>query len=84
MPWIGAEDGGPGREAACFTLLEDVVAPRDKVQSLLSDELTIINVGLEGFATDLTNEGAGVIHLDWTPPAGGDVKLADLLSKLGG
>ena len=56
----------------------------DKVQSLLTDELTIVNVGLEGFATDLTQQGATVVHLDWVPPAGGDVRLADLLSKLGG
>lgn len=60
------------------------MASHDKVQSLLTAELTIINVGLEGFADDLTSEGATVIQLDWAPPARGDAKLADLLSKLGG
>ena len=60
------------------------MASRDKVQPLLSAELTVINVGLEGFAEDLAAEGVPVIRLDWAPPAGGDVKLADILSKLGG
>lgn len=60
------------------------MAPQDKIQPLLTNELTIINVGLEGFAEDLAAEGATVIHLDWAPPAGGNVRLAELLSKLGG
>ena len=60
------------------------MAPRDKIQPLLTNELTIINVGLEGFAEDMAAEGAAVIHLDWAPPAGGNVRLAELLSKLGG
>jgi hypothetical protein len=64
--------------------LEEPVAPRDKIQPLLTNELTIINVGLEGFAEDMAAEGAAVIHLDWAPPAGGNVRLAELLSKLGG
>ena len=29
------------------------MAPRDKIQPLLTNELTIINVGLEGFAEDM-------------------------------
>lgn len=57
---------------------------RDKVQPLLTAELTIVNVGLEGFAEDLVAEGATVIRIDWTPPAGGNIRLAELLSKLGG
>ena len=54
------------------------MAPRDKIQPLLTNELTIINVGLEGFAEDMAAEGAAVIHLDWAPPAGGNVRLAVL------
>ncbi len=50
---------------------------------LLASELTVINVGLESFAADLEVRGVAVLHLDWSPPAGGDVKLADLLSRLG-
>ena len=42
----------------------------------------VINVGLEIFAEELTSQGFDVIHVDWTPPAGGDPELASLLSKL--
>ncbi len=43
----------------------------------------VINIGLEGFARELEARGVAVIHVDWTPPAGGDAVLADLLAKLG-
>jgi hypothetical protein len=35
------------------------------------------------FAADLAREGAQVVHVQWSPPAGGNAQLADLLSKLG-
>ena len=50
---------------------------------LLQGPLKVINVGLEGFARELEAQGVETRHLDWTPPAGGDPKLAALLSKLG-
>ena len=43
----------------------------------------VVNVGLEGFAKELDAQGVEVIHVEWSPPAGGDPALADLLSKLG-
>ncbi|MHA1151186.1 MAG: fdrA domain protein [Alphaproteobacteria bacterium] len=52
-------------------------------QSLLGQRLKIINIGLEGFAQELERQGVPVVRVDWRPPAGGDPKLADLLSKLG-
>ena len=54
-----------------------------EIQNLLEEPVRVINVGLEGFAEELNRQGVGVIHVDWTPPAGGDPKLANLLSKLG-
>jgi len=51
--------------------------------TLLDEPLKIINIGLEGFARELKQQGIEVIQVDWAPPAGGDPKLADLLSKLG-
>ena len=54
------------------------------IQSLLEEPVQVINVGLEGFARELEAQGVGVVQVDWTPPAGGDPTLADLLSKLGG
>jgi len=56
---------------------------KDSVDSLLNAPLRVINVGLEGFARDLGQQGVDVVHVDWSPPAGGDPKLADLLAKLG-
>jgi FdrA protein len=43
----------------------------------------VINLGLERFAEDLAAQGMTVQHVQWIPPAGGDARLADLLSKLG-
>ncbi len=52
-------------------------------QTLLAAPLQVINLGLEGFAEELERQGVAVVRVDWRPPAGGDPKLADLLSKLG-
>ena len=52
-------------------------------ETLLDAPLKVINLGLESFAQDLSRNGVEVLHVDWTPPAGGDPELADLLSKLG-
>jgi hypothetical protein len=53
------------------------------IDKFLKAPLRVVNVGLESFARDLTRQGVEVIDVDWRPPAGGDSKLADLLSKLG-
>jgi FdrA protein len=50
---------------------------------LLSQPIKVINVGLEGFAKELASQSVPVLQVQWTPPAGGDPKLAELLSKLG-
>ena len=51
-------------------------------QSLLNGPPQVINLGLASFADELTKQGTGVVHVDWSPPARGDVELANLLSKL--
>jgi len=50
---------------------------------LLVTPLTVINIGLDEFARDLDLQDVPVVNADWSPPAGGDPKLADLLSTLG-
>jgi len=56
----------------------------DEIHATLLDRpLKVINVGLDGFAEELEHQSVAVVRLDWQPPAGGDPKLADLLSKLG-
>ena len=61
----------------------DRIADQDKIAELLESDLTVINVGLDGFASDLRALGIDVVQVEWVPPAGGNVKLAALLSKLG-
>ena len=50
---------------------------------LLTAPVRVINVGLEGFAEELKAQGVAVTHVQWSPPANGDPKLAALLAKLG-
>jgi FdrA protein len=56
----------------------------EKRASLLAAPPRVINIGLERFAEDLAAQGIAVQHVQWAPPAGGDVLLADLLSRLDG
>ena len=49
---------------------------------LLLEPLAVINVGLEAFAEDLARQGISVLHVAWTPPAGGDQAMAALLALL--
>ena len=56
---------------------------KKKTIKLLNQPMHILNIGLEAFAQDLRQQEAEVLHMDWSPPAGGDEDMADLLSKLG-
>jgi len=56
---------------------------KSEINDLLDEPLKVINIGLEGFAEELNQQGVETIQVDWTPPGGGDPGLADLLSKLG-
>ncbi len=55
-----------------------------KLRDLLAAAPRVINVGLEMFAANLAARGARVVHVAWSPPAGGDNRLAGLLDKLRG
>ena len=57
---------------------------RIEPNALLAAAPRVVNVGLELFAADLAQQGAKVVHVRWSPPAGGDARLADLLAKLQG
>lgn len=52
-------------------------------EDLLREPLRVINIGLEGFFRDLRNRETPVVQVDWSPPAGGNRRLLELLSKLG-
>jgi hypothetical protein len=53
-----------------------------KVNELFKTELKVVNIGLESFYDDLKEQGVPVIHVNWRPTAGGNKKLASLLSRL--
>ena len=55
----------------------------DASKKLLTGPLKVVNVGIEDFAQELDARGVETIHIDWSPPARGDPKLAALLAKLG-
>ena len=53
------------------------------VNDPLNKRLQVINIGLEDFSRDLADQDIQVTQIEWVPPAGGDPKLAKILSKLG-
>ena len=54
----------------------------DYTRRLLSMSPQIVNIGLELFAEALTALHVPVVHVEWRPPAQGDVRLAELLRRL--
>ena len=56
----------------------------DGNENLFKKELKVINIGIEMFADDLEKQDVKVIHVNWQPPAGGDLDLLKILEKLEG
>jgi hypothetical protein len=54
----------------------------EKIKEILSGNLIVINIGLSGFAESLEEQDVEVVQVDWTPPAGGDQEMIDLLEDL--
>jgi FdrA protein len=54
------------------------------VAQLLSQRPRIINVGLREFADALVEQDVAVVQYDWSPVAGGDRRMQQLLDALGG
>ncbi len=52
------------------------------VPGVFEGPLLVVNLGLELFAETLQADGVAVIHVDWRPPAGGDLRLMALLAAL--
>ena len=71
---------GEGRQhktsEQAFSFQSEPEDPRD------TPTFAAINVGLESFTDSLRAQGADVVHVDWRPPAGGDERLANLLTRL--
>lgn len=54
----------------------------DTVWKLLNEPVVVINLGLKKFTENLEKQGVDVVQVDWTPPAGGDQEMIDLLDSL--
>jgi hypothetical protein len=57
---------------------QDQEGPND----LLAAAPRVVNIGLELFAANLADQGVKVVHVQWSPPAGGNAYLAGLLDRL--
>jgi len=52
------------------------------VMDLLEGPIIAINVGLNTFAESLKQQNVEVVQVEWTPPAGGNKAMIELLEKL--
>jgi len=53
-----------------------------RVNELFEKELSVLNIGLEGFKQDLDNQHVTALQLQWRPPANGNPMLASMLADL--
>ncbi len=49
---------------------------------MLASPIAAINLGVEDFAENLEAQDAQVVHVNWTPPAGGDPEIIAILDKI--
>ncbi|EGO63454.1 DUF1116 domain-containing protein [Acetonema longum] len=52
------------------------------INRLFGKKIETIHMGTEIFKNDLAAQGVPAVHVDWTPPAGGDVRLLKALDSL--
>ncbi len=53
-----------------------------RFEELLASEPVVINIGVADFAQALAEQETEVVQVDWTPPAGGDQEMIELLDRL--
>lgn len=56
----------------------------EKIKELIENKPKVINIGLKSFAEVLESFNCEVVQYNWTPPAGGDIKLIKALQFLRG
>jgi FdrA protein len=61
--------------------VERDVMPRT-FEDLLRGKPVFISLGVREFGESLRRAGYNVVDVDWSPPAGGDSKMAALLDDL--
>ncbi len=52
------------------------------VKSLLARRPAAVALGVRLFAQALEAQQVDVVHVEWSPPAGGDKELLDVLAEL--
>ncbi len=52
------------------------------LKDLLRGKPVFVNVGVREFGDTLRRAGYDVVHVDWSPPAGGDAEMAAILDDL--
>lgn len=52
------------------------------LEDLFQQAPVFLNVGVVVFGDSLREAGYDVVYVDWSPPAGGDARIADLLDDL--
>jgi FdrA protein len=71
---------------ACDRVIEMLTPSRTPVASpsggVFDQGFAAINVGLESFYDDLIDQGVEAVQVDWRPRAGGNERLAALLSRM--
>jgi FdrA protein len=60
------------------------MAEQTPIDILLHSPVKVVNIGLREFAKDMASCNVPVVHVDWSPPAVTDPRIASLLAKLGG
>lgn len=54
----------------------------DGLLDIIEETIVAINVGIQGFGNALEEQGIQVVYVEWSPPAGGDQEMIDLLDQL--
>jgi len=54
----------------------------DEEMDLFQSAIVAINVGVQDFGSAMEQQGVQVVYVDWSPPAGGDQEMIDLLDQL--
>ena len=61
---------------------ETKITDNNTSHPLLEEPPRVINIGLASFADDLKKQDVEIVNVEWSPPARGNIELANLIAKL--
>ena len=79
---IGEKVEQPVREVKSFDKTNEDLTVADSLKDLISGELSVINIGLEGFTEALVDQEVDYVQFNWRPSAGGNEELMKVLQFL--